>query len=97
MYLYNKNSQESRAYFERENRSLLLKCWKERENVIPQAQIELRSVNLPKWLAIWLGVADTLVEARTLMQRDPLPCCRYLILDSRTGEKQFVEDVRKAS
>ena len=47
--------------------------------------------------AIWLGDADTLVEARTLVQRDPLPCCRYLILDSRTGEKQFVEDARKAS
>ena len=47
--------------------------------------------------AVWLGVTDTLVEARTLMQQDPLPCCRYLILDSRTGEKQFVEDVRKAS
>ena len=47
--------------------------------------------------AIWLGVADTLVEARMLMQRDPCPACRYLILDSRTGDKQFVEDVRKAS
>lgn len=47
--------------------------------------------------AVWLGAADTLADARSLMQRDMHLSCRYLILDSYTGEEQFVVDVRKAS
>ena len=40
---------------------------------------------------VWLGATDTLLEARILIQRDSRSDCSYILLDSRTGEKQTVE------
>jgi len=46
---------------------------------------------------IWLGATESLLEARILIQRDSHNDCSYILLDSRTGEKQIVEKQKGAA
>jgi hypothetical protein len=46
---------------------------------------------------IWLGATESLLEARILIQKDSRSHCSYILLDSRTGEKQIVEKQKGAA